>query len=77
MFARPIILLVLTLSSAAVTAQTPSSASGLSAITIEDLIQVQKPSEIGISPDGKWVSFVLTSADMKHVLFFKFTVDSL
>lgn len=30
----------------------------------EDLIQVRKPANVSISPDGKWVSFVLTTPDL-------------
>lgn len=31
------------------------------AITIEDLIEVNKPSDVALSPDGRWVSYVLTT----------------
>jgi dipeptidyl aminopeptidase/acylaminoacyl peptidase len=31
------------------------------AISVEDLIEVRKPSNVALSPDGRWVSYVLTT----------------
>ena len=36
------------------------------AMTFEDVLAVKSVSDVQVSPDGKWIAYVVTSADMKE-----------
>lgn len=44
----------------------PSSAQQKRAMTFEDMLALKSVSDAQISPDGKWVAYVVSSADMKE-----------
>jgi len=35
-------------------------------MTFEDVLAVKSVSDVQVSPDGKWIAYVVTSADMKE-----------
>ena len=44
----------------------PSSAQQKRAMTFEDVLGLKSVSDAQVSPDGKWVAYVVTSVDMKE-----------
>jgi Tol biopolymer transport system component len=58
--------LVVLLALGAGAADRPAAQTPKRPVAVEDLITVRKPSEVQISPDGKWVAFTHTTPDLER-----------